>query len=171
MGMDSRKLSERLRQPGHDQTFRESEANFIKAATDCLDPTQYAVVDKPRDLLQIFTCETGRDLGIAPEASITSLATGRKFYVEVKKQGPAGNADERACKHHTVQFYKTMHDIFGYDYHPYVTIFCESLATLSRYTSKAPYLFEADHYLLWVDYDLELLALFLHERCSAWLDD
>lgn len=92
------------------------------------------------------------------------------MYFEVKKQGPAGNAEERACKHHTVQFYKTLSDFTGYDYHAHVTIFCESLATMSRYTQKFLYLFEREHYFLWVDYDLDLLAAFVHETCSRFLD-
>lgn len=31
MGMDSRKLSARIKQPGHDRTFRTSETNFVEA--------------------------------------------------------------------------------------------------------------------------------------------
>lgn len=132
--------------------------------------------DQPRDLAAIFREEVGeqalseRALGLQPEASITSRETGRKFFVEVKKQGPRGNAEERACKHHTVQFYKLMRELFGYDYHPYVTICCESLAVLPRYTRKAHYLFEPDQYFLWADYELEPLCQYLRVRCAAWLD-
>ncbi|MGH8628326.1 MAG: hypothetical protein ACREYC_24690 [Gammaproteobacteria bacterium] len=100
----------------------------------------------------------------------TSLETGRKFFVEVKNKGPAGNADERACKHHTVQFYKTLKGAFGYAYHSFVTVFCESLAVLPRYTRKAAFLFEPDQYFLWVDYDQKTLAAFLRGRCETWVD-
>lgn len=58
----------------------------------------------------------------------------------------------------------------GYDYHPFVTIFCESLATLPRYTRKAEYLFEPGQYFNWIDYDLDALCAFLHSRCEEWLD-
>jgi hypothetical protein len=167
--MDSERLSARVRQPGHDRTFVESESNFIAAARGCLDPDRYAVEDKPKDLRKIFEDAQGA-LGVEPEASITSIATKRKFFIEVKKQGPAGNADERACKHHTVQFYKTLHDIYGYDYHPYVTVFCESLAELRRYTLKAQYLFEPNHYFLWTGYNHDTLCAFLRARCTEWLD-
>lgn len=168
-GMDGEKLSARARQPGHDRTFAVSETNFIAAAHRCLDPQRYTVVDHPRELAAIFA-DVARPLGVVPEASITSLSTGRKLFVEVKKQGPAGNADERACKHHTVQFYKTLRAAYGYDYHPYVTVFCESLATMRRYTLKAQYLFEPDQYFLWVDYDLDALCTYLRARCATWLD-
>ena len=171
-GMDSARLSKRAKQPGHDRTFLVSESNFVEAARRCLDPTLYVVDDHPTDLKRIFPASlTGdRDLGVVPEASITSLRTGRKFFVEVKKQGPAGNAEERACKHHTVQFYRTLNDEFGYSYHPFVTVFCESLATLPRYTRKAEYLFESGQYFNWVDYDLDALCEYLHSRCQLWLD-
>lgn len=171
--MDSERLSQRAKQPGHDRTFVASETNFAAAARQCLDPEFYDVADHPRDLTAIFPASlTGdRDLGVVPEASITSKRTGRKFYVEVKKQGKGGNAEERACKHHTVQFCMTLHALYGYNYHPFVTIFCESLATLPRYTRKAEYLFKKDQYFNWADYDLEMLCDYLRARCTEWLDD
>ena len=79
--------------------------------------------------------------------------------------------DERACRHHTVQFYKLMQQLYPeYKYHPYVTVFCEALAELPRYTIKAAYVFEPDQYFLWRDYDIKLLCDYLRERCSEWLD-
>jgi hypothetical protein len=129
------------------------------------------VTANPVDLKTVFKSETANDLGINPEASITSPRTKRTFFVEVKKQGSRGNAEERAAKHHTVQFYKTLSNVYGYTYHPYVTIFCESLATLPRYTTKFAHLYEPDQYFLWVDYNLEPLRNYLIERCAAWLED
>lgn len=165
MGMDSAKLSARARQPGHDRTFETSEANFVKALADILQSDEWVITDHPRDLSKII----GGRFGVVPEASIEYRATGRKMYFEVKKQGPAGNADERAAKHHTVQFYKELQDVTGYDYHPFVTILCESLATAERYTLKHPFFFEADHYFCWVDYDVDLLADFLAHISARWL--
>jgi len=170
MGIDSEKLSRRLRQPGHDRTFEFSEKSFVKAARLILEP-EFIVIPNPKDLLNIFPREGARGLGISPEASITSPRTTRTFFIEVKKQGRGGNAEERAAKHHTKQFYKTLHDIYGYNYHPYVTIFCESLATESRYTSKFPYLYERNQYFLWTDYSVTLLRDFLIERCAEWLEN
>lgn len=171
MGMDSKRLSTRDKQPGDDQTYLVSEANFIEHARECLDAEKYDVVPKPKELLKIFDrLGGGRALGIKPEAVIISKATDRRFFVEVKKQNDEGNAEERAFKHHTVQFCKTLKVLYNYEYHPYVTIFCDSLATNSRYTSKFVYLIEPDHYLLWVDYDHGTLCKFLRARCAAWLD-
>lgn len=170
--MDSEKLSNRQKQPGHDQTYKESEGNFIMMARRILDAATYDIEEQPRELRDLFTLALCDDqvLGIRPEAVIINRETQRRIFFEVKKQGPRGNAEERACKHHTVAFYRTLHDRFGYDYHPFVTIFCEDLATNPRYTRKFPFYFEPNHYLLWEDYDPELLEAFLKERCREWID-
>ena len=165
MGMNSKLLSMRARQPGHDRTFRTSETNFVKALETILDANEWQINDHPRELRKII----GDRYGIVPEASIEYLPNGRKFFFEVKKQGSAGNADERACKHHTVQFYKNLHSIFGYDFHPFATIMCESLATEERYTLKHHFYFEPDHYFCWVDYDIDLLADYLALIADRWL--
>lgn len=165
MGMDSAKLSARAKQPGHDRTFRESEVNFSTALRKILDASEWVVADQPRDLSKII----GGRFGVVPEVSITYRPTGRKLYFEVKKQGLQGNADERACKHHTVQFYKQLQAFTGYGYHPFVTIMCESLATAERYTLKHPFYFEEDHYFCWVDYDLDALADFVAGVATRWL--
>jgi hypothetical protein len=168
--MDSERLSARTRQPGHDQTFRTSEGNFVAADRACLDPAKYEVLSQPRILAEVFSAVGERALGVVPEVMIKSRQTGRMLFVEVKKQGPNGNAEERGFKHRTVQFYKTLHDRLGYSYHPFVTVWCEDLATNPRYTRKAKYLMEKDQYFLWVNYDLELLCEWLRARCEAWLD-
>lgn len=167
MGMNSRLLSLRSKQPGHDRTFRRSEQDFISALQTILDPAEFEVVDHPRDLARIIDGV----YGVVPEAKITYLPTGRSVYFEVKKQGPRGNAEERAAKHHTVEFYRRMHEVTGLPYHPFVTVMCENLASDPRYTIKHPYFYEEGHYFLWVGYDLDLLADFLGEQVANWLKD
>ena len=54
MGMDSAKLSARLKQPGHDRTFLTSESNFIAHARAALDHGTYDVIPNPTDLRAIF---------------------------------------------------------------------------------------------------------------------
>lgn len=169
--VDSRRLALRERQPGHDQTYRRSERDFITALIELLDERTYEIVDHPTDLLKVFRSATGgRDLGIRPEASIRNRETGRVMYFEVKKQGPRGNAEERACKHHTVRFSALMREVAGVPYHPFSTIFCESLATDPRYTTKFPFLFEELHYFPWVDYRLDLLESYLAQLRSTYLE-
>jgi hypothetical protein len=165
MGMNSAGLSARAKQPGHDRTFRKSEQDFVAALRQILDENEWDVVDHPGDLRHIIE---GR-FGLVPEASIRHRITGRVFYFEVKKQGPKGNADERACKHHTVEFYRRLSAHTGMPYHAFATIMCENLATDERYTVKHPYYFEADNYLLWVDYDLDVLADYIAMLVQRYL--
>lgn len=167
--MNSKKLSARTKQPGHDVTYRKSEKEFIRVAEAILDPKKYKVVDHPRELDGIFTDEEG-SLGVVPEAAIINLQTGKRIFVEVKKQGPAGNAEERAYKHHTVEFYRLLKTSFGYDYHPFITVFCDNLATDRKYTLKIKNLIEKYNYVLWVSYDHDLLEKYLRERCIEWLE-
>lgn len=167
MGMDSAKLSARTRQPGHDRTFRTSETNFVEALRAILPDEWWTVEDHPRNLTKII----GGRYGIVPEAAITYRPTGRTMYFEVKNQKDGGNAEERACKHHTVQFYKLLHDVTGYNYHPFVTIMCGSLATLDRYTVKHAAYFEPDHYFCWVDHALEPLRVFIVDIAAKFLAD
>ena len=163
--LDSAKLSARSKQPGHDRTFTHSEKSFVKCLEALLPQSDWEIVDHPRDLSKIISGK----YGVIPEASITSLKTGKKMFFEVKKQGNAGNADERACKHHTVQFYREMHAIYGYSYHPFSTIMCEALAVHERYTLKHPFYFEEDNYFCWVDYDAGLLDRYLKRIADKWL--
>lgn len=159
MGMDSRKLSAREKQPGHDRTFEASEANFVDALRSLVDPAEFEVVSKPHDLLSILD-----GYGIQPEAVLRHRVTKRAMYFEVKKQGDRGNADERAAKHHTVAFYRLLSKVTKLPYHAYCTIFCESLATLDRYVRKVPFFFEEGQYLLWEDYDKKILKDFLDKH-------
>lgn len=164
-GMNSEKLSARARQPGNDISFRASEQNFYGTLVNLLPETLWVVEDHPRDLAKLID---GR-FGVIPEASITYLPTGRKVFFEVKKQGPGGNAEERASKHHTVRFYEVLREKYGYDYHPFVTIMCENLATDDKYVLKHPYFYKEDQYLLWKDYDPRILGAFLDRIREKWL--
>lgn len=168
--MDASKLAARLRQPGHDRTFLQSEQDFLIAATNILHPL-YEVRRNPRDLSDIFATPGNTAYGVIPEASVTSVTTGRKFFVEVKKQGPSGNAEERAARHHTVRFYEVLREKFRYNYHPYVLILCDRLADHPRYVNKYPFIYEPKQYFLWKDYCPNLLSQYLLERCAEWLED
>lgn len=158
-------LSNRFYQPGNDRSFEESEANFIAAARRIL-PSNYDVIPKPRDLADIF-----EDYGVVPEAMIVSRDTGRFVFVEVKKQGAGGNAEERVYKLFTTKFKQLLSDTYGFGYHPFVAVFCENLATDERYTKKFDYLMD-DYpaYCLWEDYRLDVLADWLDDVARTWLD-
>lgn len=156
MGMDSRKLSARSKQPGHDQTYKASEGNFAAFLRERLAPDVFEIIDKPNDLRYMLPNQGVKGAknayGVVPEVCVKCNATGKKLYFEVKKQGKGGNADERACKHHTVQFQKQLKSFTGYPYHALITIMCEQLANYPKYLAKHPYFFEPDSYYCWKDY-------------------
>lgn len=149
MGMNSKSLSNRSFQPGNDRSFETSENNFSSFLIKNLDHNIYRVEIQPKELLKCFSDE----YGVKPEAMITNKKTGKKLFVEVKKQGDEGNAEERLYKHHTKKFYELMHKTYGYDYHPFVAVLCESLAVNPRYTVKFKDLLENGQYCLWQNYD------------------
>lgn len=160
--MSSSHLRARTRQPGHDQSWRPSEAVTATAMKLLLGP-RYLVETKPKDLRDFYGHHDGRALGLEPEAKITDLRTGRFMYVEVKRQGPSGNAEERAYRHHTSVFERELKQRTTMPYHAYVTVFCDDLASMTRYTSKYPYHIQTGWYLCWVSYDLGVMAGFLDE--------
>lgn len=164
-GMNSEKLSQRTKQPGNDRTFENSENKFSTFLKENLDHNLYEVEIQPKELLKCFS----GIYGVKPEASIRNKKTGKRIFIEVKKQGDAGNAEERVCKHHTKKFYDLMHKQYGYDYHPFVAVFCEKLATSSRYTVKFQDLLETTNYCLWKNYDKEILKNSVNEWLK-WLD-
>jgi hypothetical protein len=164
-------MSKKRKPPGADQTYREAEAKFFEAARGGLPKRKYDIKHHPNDLRAVFASkEDGGQLGMVPDFCITSKKTKRQLFVEIKKQKDGGNADERACRHYTIGFLALMKEKYGYDYHPFVTIFCESLATNRRYTEKVKHLIPAEHYHLWVRYEKARLIRFLKGRCAAWLD-
>ena len=54
-------------------------------------------------------------------------------------------------------------------YHAFATVMCENLATDDRYTVKHPYYFEADQYLLWPNYDLQILSDYLRMLTERYI--
>lgn len=164
-GMNSQKLSQRIKQPGNDRTFEDSEDKFSTFLKENLDSNSYEVEIQPKELLKCFSGV----YGVKPEAVIKNKKTGKRLFVEVKKQGDAGNAEERVCKYHTKKFYELMFNTYGYEYHPFVAVFCEKLATNSRYTIKFQDLLESTNYCLWKNYDKDVLKVSL-ERWLKWLD-
>jgi hypothetical protein len=161
MGMDSAKLSKRSKQPGHDATFRKSEQDFVASLRLIFEgQSEWVVKDHPRDLSKMIDGV----YGVVPEASLQNTRTKKIMYFEVKKQGDRGNADERACKHHTLQFQKRLKAFTKMPFHAFVTVMCEALATNPRYTVKHLFYFEEDAYVNWVNYDVDILEAFLRKH-------
>ncbi|MFM7089081.1 MAG: MunI family type II restriction endonuclease [Candidatus Paceibacterota bacterium] len=168
----SERLSKRKVQPGHNREWRSSEEDFVKVARMVLDQSKYEVIAAPTTLRNIIPpdSEYSRSLGILPEAVIISKATGKQLFVEVKTQKDEGNAQERACRYYTPSFIKFMNKLFGYNYHPFITIFCDQLATKPKFVRKYPLYYEEGTYMLWVDNDVNAMSVYLNSVCKRWLD-
>ncbi len=130
-------------------------------------PPNIGVDDRPSDLRDLFK-GSERNYGLAPEAKIFSKTNDRLFFVEVKKQGPDGNAEERGMKLFTSRLEEVLRDRYGFPYHPYVIVFCENLATDDKYVAKLPYLLQPSSYLLWKNYDPDILQEYLLAKCREW---
>lgn len=170
--MSREHLSVRRVQPGHDRSYLTSEACFVEIARKVFAADRYRVIEQPDSLRAIFGTNgrTGRDMGIIPELAVVNLETTRQVFFEVKKQKELGNAEERAYKHHTVGFYHLVRARLRLPYHPFVTVFCESLAELPRYTEKARQLIEPANLILWRGYDPSILSSRLSWYRQHWLD-
>ena len=141
-------------QPGNVRRFEKSEDAFHEVAARFDGIQGLKVVRKPVTL-RTFYREPGEthSLGLQPEEEILHTPSGRRLFFEVKNQGPRGNAEERAFRHHTLPFEQRLRAIYGIDYHPYFTIFTGNLATDDRYILKFRHHIDRDHYFLWKDYN------------------
>jgi len=169
--VDSRRLSLRKIQPGHVRTFTKSEDAFHAVATTFQDIEGITVERQPTSLSRFYVAEgeTHR-FGLRPEEEILHVPSGRRLFFEVKNQGPRGNAEERAYRHHTIEFQTRLMALFRLDYHPYFTIFTGNLATDDRYTLKFRYHIEAGHYFLWTDYTTQAGWDALHEYLAGLIE-
>lgn len=169
--MDSRKLSMRAIQPGDVRTFTKSEDAFHAVASRFDGVNGLRVTRHPKRLNRFYR-EEGEDhnFGLAPEEEIYHEATRRPLFFEVKNQGPRGNAEERAYRHHTEVFSRRLMKLFGIDYHPYFTIFTGNLATDLRYTLKFRHHIAPEHYFLWKDYETGAGWSELHQYLAGLIE-
>ncbi len=139
--------------------FRKSEDAFHFVATGlaALNPSLDLRVTRNPKTLRLFYREDGEThrYGLSPEEEILHIPSGRILFFEVKNQGPRGNAEERAYRHHTMVFSRRIMELFKLDYHPYFTIFTGNLATDDRYILKFRHHIETTHYFLWRDYNTQ----------------
>ncbi|HKU82058.1 MAG TPA: hypothetical protein VJP76_07795 [Candidatus Tumulicola sp.] len=154
------------------RTFVRSEDAFHAVASTFQGVDGIKVVRQPTSLARFYVAdgETHR-FGLRPEEEILHEPSGRRLFFEVKNQGPRGNAEERAYRHHTAEFQNRVMKLFSLDYHPYFTIFTGNLATDDRYTMKFRYHIEAGHYFLWKDYQSQPGWDALHEYLKGLIEE
>lgn len=109
---------------------------------------------KPSDLLKIYVASNGARYGIKPDFAIRTKT--RTIYVEVKNQGPRGNAHERACKYWTPGILDSMRRSGGWNDSnviPCWWVFTGRLTRTLRYQAGIRHWFKGyeGHVLLWED--------------------
>lgn len=160
-------LSNREIQPGNDRSFMKSEKLFEQLVRDVFYESHFEIRTQGDTSLKRmlgFNPDTNRPQGIHPEVEILNTKNNDRVFFEVKKQRKGGNAEERACKHHTPIFRHNVRKACGTSLEiPFITIMCEALATRGRYVSKHPFFLEPEAYFLWIDYSSDDMRTFLEE--------
>ena len=88
-----------------------------------------------------------------PDTGILHIASGRRYVIECKRQNPAGNAHERACKYASLSMIEFIKKKLGVDYHPVGYLFSGGIATDKSYVReiKAFFGFTGAHLLFWTE--------------------
>ncbi len=91
------------------------------------------------------------EMGCIPDLSIRHVSSSRRYYLECKNQGDAGNAHERAAKYATQSVIDGIRMKFDLSYHPIGFVFSGEMVedVKYRYELETTYEFIQDHLLLW----------------------
>jgi hypothetical protein len=126
-----------------------------------LDPELYRKPETPTSEDVWFdgefrTLKSGKEVrasggGCEPDIGITHLPTGRKYFIECKNQGDAGNAHERAAKYATPSVIGFIKKKLKIDYHPFGYLFTGAMVESRKYQIElaTTYGFAANHLFLW----------------------
>lgn len=133
-----------------------AEQAFAAIMEEHLRDTSFAGVPKPADLAGIYGTGTGgRPHGIRPDYSISNPETGRRVFVEIKRQRAAGNAHERACKYMMPGILNAMRQAGNQpaDVIPMWWVFTNGVAADPRYVQEIMFWFQGieGNVLLWSD--------------------
>lgn len=117
---------------------------------------RYSIDVKPADLKRLYQ---GR-WGAVPDLAMRNNARGTTVWVEIKQQGAAGNAHERACKYFAPGLVRRAENLANVE-RPFYFIFAGGIVDTpgksDKYHAEIETWFDApgweDHVLKWVDHD------------------
>jgi hypothetical protein len=110
---------------------------------------------------------------LQPDFKITNKESGRHFYVEVKYQGPRGNAHERLYKHYCPGVAESYLSKCGSTF-KIITICTGHLAVLPKYIDEIRCIVgldNMDNVFFWTPYNTENLIEFLLTKKADWICD
>ena len=147
----------------------ESEKAFHEIMREASQDTPYEIIEKPGDLKGIY----GRGYGIEPDSAIRNRRTKRTIFVEIKRQGAAGNAHERSCKYFAPGIVRKAREIGNIreEHFPFWLIYTGEMIIDTRYVREILFWFDGmrDHCFLW-DMRAESLINRFNTRLKHVLD-
>jgi hypothetical protein len=125
------------------------------------NPERYAKPENPTDT-DVWFCPTSGQFrtlkkraatggGCEIDCKIQHIASGRRIFLEVKHQGAAGNAHERAAKYATPSVIAHVQKKFGVTYHPFGYVFTGEMVERLDYRVEleTTYGFAPDNLFMW----------------------
>ena len=120
-----------------------------------LQPSPLRIIRDPSSLRGIYGHYevSGSPHGIRPQYEIVNEKSGKRVWVEFRRQGPRGNAHERICKFFMPGIIESARIIgnHGPGVIPFWFVFTDALATEERYIREIGHWFQKyeRHVLLW----------------------
>ena len=131
------------------------------------DPT-YTLFERPQQLSKIYAAKWG----IVPDFAIQNNRTLKIAFFETKRQGPQGNAHERACKYFAPGLQAAMSAIGGFP-RPVFTIYMNGLTNDPKKVAEIAAWYEhpdwSDRYLLWPNRDIETIIGYWETTVKGYL--
>ena len=137
-----------LRQVYYEYTFERNPERYAKPEHPTKDDVWFCPELKQFRSLK-KTLATGG--GCEIDCKIENVRTGRKIFLEVKNQGGAGNAQERAAKYATPSIIAHVQKKLGVTYHPFGYVFTGEMVERLDYRVEleTTYGFAPDHMFMW----------------------
>jgi hypothetical protein len=150
-----------LRQIYYEYTYQRNPERYVKPES----PTESNVwfcdsLKQFRTLKREFALGGGCEI----DCKIEHTRSGKKIFIEVKNQGPAGNAHERAAKYATPSVISHVQNKFNISYNPFAYIFTGEMVDRLDYRIEleTTYGFAEDYLFLWSkEHPLEPLTQWL----------
>ncbi|MCY4182240.1 MAG: MunI family type II restriction endonuclease [Gammaproteobacteria bacterium] len=174
-----------------------AEHDFYSVLSFLLEGISYRLVDKPNDFAniyedwplsdkdyeQIYNPDKAYRHGFTPDYSIENLETGKKIYVEVKRQdgwieglprsAGRGNAHERFCKYFTPGLDKILREKSGINKAlPFWIVFIGNITRDPCRVREITCWFDeyTDNFFFWRNNDADALCEHFIDRISPLLD-
>lgn len=150
-------LSGRKIQPGTEKFGKPAHDKFLEVLAEHYPDA--VVVSEPRILKKLGFW------ALIPDFAVTM--SGKTVLIEIKRQGPAGNAHERLYKFFTPRLMAKVTKVLRAGSYPVYGVLCDELATNPRYLRELDQQLEPHEYLLWDSYRPDLVVDFLDEVFSG----